>query len=163
MVLSPPITSIMMPRDHKIHRLNVFHATDWWNMLETMVGTNLKPGINPFYITGIFLCIAIAYVVWLAYMTNRPIDFPEYNASTYVITLIMNNNHLMDSLCWNYFGELWQKICIAKFTLHVLHIPWHLKSPASRLFAEPFVEAQNKENIKVSRHRTLWAESIGDR
>ena len=36
---------------------------------------------------------------------------------------------------------------------------WHLKSLASRLFAQ-FVEAQIKENIKAPRHWSLWGESI---
>ena len=29
---------------------------------------------------------------------------------------------------------------------------WRLKSPASRLFTQPFVQAQMKKNIKASRH-----------
>ena len=38
-----------------------------------------------------------------------------------------------------------------------------LKSPASRLFAQLFVEAQIKENFKAPRHWPLWEESTGDR
>ena len=38
---------------------------------------------------------------------------------------------------------------------------WRLKSPASRLFTQPFIQAQIKENIKVPRH---WlCEGTGDR
>ena len=40
---------------------------------------------------------------------------------------------------------------------------WRLKSPASRLFAQPFVQAQIKENITALRHWPLWGETIGDR
>ena len=40
---------------------------------------------------------------------------------------------------------------------------WHLKSPASRLFTQPFIQAQIKENIKASRHWPLWEEFTGDR
>ena len=36
---------------------------------------------------------------------------------------------------------------------------WRLKSPASRLFTQPFVQAQVKENIKAPRHRPLWGNS----
>ena len=36
-----------------------------------------------------------------------------------------------------------------------------LKSPASRLFTQPFIQAQIKENIKAPRHWPLWGESIG--
>ena len=35
--------------------------------------------------------------------------------------------------------------------------PWRLKSPASRLFAQPCVQAPIKENIKAPRHWYLWA------
>ena len=42
-------------------------------------------------------------------------------------------------------------------------VRWHLKLPASRLFAHPFVPAQIKGHIKAPRHWLLWGESIGDR
>ena len=34
---------------------------------------------------------------------------------------------------------------------------------AFRLFAQPFVQVQIKENIKAPRHWPLWAEFAGDR
>ena len=40
---------------------------------------------------------------------------------------------------------------------------WRLKSPMSRLFAKPFVQAQIKENIKAPRKWSLGGESISDR
>ena len=40
---------------------------------------------------------------------------------------------------------------------------WRLKSLASRLFAQTFVQAHIKENIKAQHHWPLWRESIGDR
>ena len=40
---------------------------------------------------------------------------------------------------------------------------WRLKSPASRLFAQAFVQVQIKENIKAPHHWPLWGESTGDR
>ena len=39
----------------------------------------------------------------------------------------------------------------------------HLKSPASRMFAQPFVQAQIKEKIKTLCHWPIWGESTGDR
>ena len=36
---------------------------------------------------------------------------------------------------------------------------WRLKSLASRLFAQPFVQAWIKENVKATRHWPLWGES----
>ena len=40
---------------------------------------------------------------------------------------------------------------------------WHLNSLASRLFTQPFIVAQIKENIKAPRHWTLCGEFTGDR
>ena len=40
---------------------------------------------------------------------------------------------------------------------------WRLKSPASPLFTQPFIQAQVTENIKAPRHWFLWREFTGDR
>ena len=40
---------------------------------------------------------------------------------------------------------------------------WRLKSPASRLFTQPFIQAQINENIKAPRHWPLCGEFTGDR
>ena len=42
-------------------------------------------------------------------------------------------------------------------------VRWRLKSPASWLFTQPFIQAQIKENIKAPRHWPLYGEFIGDR
>ena len=42
-------------------------------------------------------------------------------------------------------------------------VGWRLKSPASRLFTQPFIRAQNKENIKAPLHWPLCGEFTGDR
>ena len=57
-------------------------------------------------------------------------------------TLIKLSNHFIKVMSW------WAR--------------WRLKSPASRLFAEPFIQAQIKENIKAPRHRPLWGEYEGN-
>ena len=36
-------------------------------------------------------------------------------------------------------------------------------APALRLFIQPFIQAQIKENIKAPRHWPLWGEFTGDR
>ena len=57
-------------------------------------------------------------------------------------------------------------ICIKtlKFiTVTSYWVPCLLKSPASRLFAQPFVQAHIKGNIKAPRYRHLWGETTGDR
>ena len=40
---------------------------------------------------------------------------------------------------------------------------WRLRPPASRLFTQPFIQAQIKENLKAPRHWPLWGEFTGDR
>ena len=40
---------------------------------------------------------------------------------------------------------------------------WRLKSLTSRLFAQSFVQARSKENIKAPRHWPLWGEAAGER
>ena len=40
---------------------------------------------------------------------------------------------------------------------------WHLKSPASPLFTQPFIRAPIKENTKAPRHWPLCGEFTGDR
>ena len=40
---------------------------------------------------------------------------------------------------------------------------WRLKSPASRLFTQPFIQTQIKENNKAPPHWPLWVEFTGDR
>ena len=39
---------------------------------------------------------------------------------------------------------------------------WRLKSPVSRLFTQPFIQTQIKENIKAPRHWPLCGEFTGD-
>ena len=39
---------------------------------------------------------------------------------------------------------------------------WRLKSPASRLFTQPFIQTQIKENIKAPRYWPLYREFTGD-
>ena len=41
--------------------------------------------------------------------------------------------------------------------------PWRPKSSAYRLFAQPFVQAHMKKNIKAQLYWPLWGESTGDR
>ena len=39
---------------------------------------------------------------------------------------------------------------------------WRLRSPASRLFTQPFIQAQIKENIKAPGHWPLCREFTGE-
>ena len=44
----------------------------------------------------------------------------------------------------------------------VIMLRWRLKSPASPLFSQPFIQAQLKEYIKAPRHWPLWREFTGE-
>ena len=48
-------------------------------------------------------------------------------------------------------------------TVTIIWALWRLKSPASRLFTQSFIQAQIKECIKAPRHWPLWGEFTGDR
>ena len=48
-------------------------------------------------------------------------------------------------------------------TLTSQWVRWRLKSPASPLFSQPFIQAQIKEYIKAPRHWPLCGEFTGDR
>ena len=45
----------------------------------------------------------------------------------------------------------------------IMNTRWHLKSPVSRLFTQPFTRAHIKENIKAPGHWPLCGEFTGDR
>ena len=55
------------------------------------------------------------------------------------------------------------KLCPQTITMASQWVGWRLKSPASRLFTQPFIRAQIKENIKAPRHWPLCGEFTGDR
>ena len=65
-----------------------------------------------------------------------------------------------------FFGDT--SICFSIWIIKYITVTskwarWRLKSSAYRLFAQPFDQAQIKENIKAPRYWTLWGKSTGDR
>ena len=72
--------------------------------------------------------------------------------------LVINNYWLLIKLCSEDINE---DICIA--------LQWRhngrnsLKTPVLRLFTQPFIQTQIKENIKARRHWPLCGEFTGDR
>ena len=72
--------------------------------------------------------------------------------------------------CPNFNVEIrgWLRNNIPQKPLDVIHygdviMSTRLKSPAFRLFTQPFVQVQIKENIKAPRHWPLCGEFTGDR
>ena len=63
-------------------------------------------------------------------------------------------------------GTHWRLKIVSHVSLHYNDVTmgrWRLKSPASRLFTQPFIRAQIKGNIKASRHWPLCGEFTDDR
>ena len=60
---------------------------------------------------------------------------------------------------WDY-PPYWGQLCI---TVTSYWAWWRVKSPPSRLFTQPFIQAQIKESTKASRLWPLWGELTGDR
>ena len=52
--------------------------------------------------------------------------------------------------------------CTVCITMTLWWARWRLKSPASRLFTQPFIQTQIKENIKAPHHWPLFREFTGD-
>ena len=76
-----------------------------------------------------------------------------------VLASTVINVHAMHSLWLR--DQIWVlNFCI---TVTSLWARWRLKSPASPLFTQPFIQVQIKENIKAPRHWPLCGEFIGDR
>ena len=59
----------------------------------------------------------------------------------------------------SYESRLTNDVCI---TMASYWARWRLKSPASPLFAQPFIRAQIKENIKTPHNWPLWGEFTGE-
>ena len=55
------------------------------------------------------------------------------------------------------------KLYIEPITMTSQWVPWRLKSTASRLFTQPFIQAQIKENLKAPRHWLLCGKFTDDR
>ena len=99
---------------------------------------------------------------------NSPVtvEFPTQRASN------VGNISIWWRSSWTYRGWVkhvdlnksshhWFRLWLA-ITVTSLWARWRLKSPASRLFAQRFVHALIKENIKAPSRWPLWGESTGD-
>ena len=97
----------------------------------------------------------------MAYHLNF-INFPllsnagKYSWVTYVWHMLTVPNHLYFMLVCIEKLRILVPWCMFSFYLGITMTSWwarwRLKSPASQLFTQPYIQAQMKENIKVARH-----------
>ena len=67
------------------------------------------------------------------------------------------------SLIIDYLDTVWtNKGARLRIPLQRRHNDRDVKSPASRLFTQPFVQVRIKENSEAPRHWPLWGEFTGD-
>ena len=97
----------------------------------------------------------------------------QYQTYSKVIRIPAQMSGLVDMQSWSFPEsyiniQLWynannDQIVRKCITVTSWWARWHLKSPASWLFIQPFIQAQIKENIKALRHWPLWREFTHDR
>ena len=85
-------------------------------------------------------------------MSHKPCNFSGYNYP---------DSLALETQLYNLPREVYEN-CLF-ITLTSWWARWRLKSPASRLFTQPFIRVQIKENIKAPRHWLLRGEFTGDR
>ena len=102
---------------------------------------------------GIVWFIVLCAFMWFICSYSQPITCWIYfkkHKSVFALCIIPPH--------WNLIGG-WN----ISITMSSPCAPWTLKSSASRLFAQPFVQAHIIENIKAPRQWPLWGESTGER
>ena len=77
----------------------------------------------------------------------------------FIIWPFNRQNQFRSSMIWN----PWHKHVLYVIIMTLWWTRWRFKSPASRLFAQPFIQAYIKDTITAPRHWPLWGESTGDR
>ena len=70
--------------------------------------------------------------------------------------------HMKHTVLWHAHVVGFWKLYL-HITMTLKWARWRLKSPTSRLFTQPYVQANIKENIKAPRHWPLCREFTGDR
>ena len=101
--------------------------------------------------------------IWSVYMQYMW----RYDHSNKCLFLVIQQAEVL----LNFFGECthsWNRRCwYIHHNSYAQPLQWRhngrLKTPASPLFTQPFIQAQIKENIKAPRHWPLCGEFTGDR
>ena len=81
------------------------------------------------------------------------------NIEAVIISRIKSIDDLVQSDARLITWTLWLKCRSQGITVTSKWTRWRLKSTASRLFAQPFIQEQIKENVKAPRHWPLWGNS----
>ena len=91
-------------------------------------------------------------------------------ASTIIVTgSYWTNEFELELDCWLTMRGIFQSGCFTAQRVRGPPLEWRhnehdgVTNLAPRLFTEPFVQVQIKENIKAPRHWRLWGEFTGDR
>ena len=122
-----------MSLDHTDDKSILVHIMAWWCKATSHYLSQCWPKSKSPY--GITRLIWVKHPYWMNHQVDKILG-----------THFHNLNHMHGSLQWR-LNEL----------------GGHLKSPASRLFTQPFIQVQIKENMKAPRHWPLCGEFTGDR
>ena len=126
----------------------------------------------PIMITWWFIRKLVAYTAisktLAPYTQNRPISLSHDAPAPYPTI-----HHIETEMCIFLFpnGAMWDRgqvhfgVCVIGLyiTMTSKWARWRIKSPASRLFTQPFIREEIKANIKAPRHWPLCGEFTGDR
>ena len=94
----------------------------------------------------------------------KPVFLWTVGSGCYMISRIQDETHFMNATKWLCIDMLVEDYNDSiTITMTSEWAWWRLKSPASRLFTQPFIRAQIKVNIKAPRHWPLCGEFTGDR
>ena len=99
----------------------------------------------PFFLATLFEFWWICWCHWLPYYQKHHLHLHTWKYLNRTVCIICQNLVVWLITVMSY----WERC--------------HLKSPASRLFAEPFVQVQMKENFKAPRHWPLCGEFLAQK
>ena len=105
--------------------------------------------------------------VWWMYLSILGLHLIHFNVTApnrarykslirqvFVISLLIVND---------FVSAMWTRQYHLNITVTLQRARYGLKTPASPLFTQPFIQAQTKENIKVPSHWPSWGEFTGGR
>ena len=100
------------------------------------------------------------FILW-----RVPYSCSLYNAtaSTCIDPWVITSHFYVDVITYPYPNPDTDAAILSVITMTSLWARYRLKSPASRLYTQPFIQTQIEENIKAPRHWPLCGYFTGDR